>query len=157
MTSLMHHMHHICRQISRFGLCITYGCAPISWVSTHLKPFKISYHIANYITTWYRKQQGNMVPWCWASTEYCMMTLSNGNIFRFTGHLCGEFTGHRWIPHRWRLKSPALRLFTQPFIQARIKENIKAPHHWPLCGEFTSGRWIVMLFTPTRSLWYLHH
>ena len=24
-------------------------------------------------------------------------------------------------------------LFTQPFIQAQIKENIKAPHHLPLC------------------------
>ena len=28
-----------------------------------------------------------------------MMTSWNGNIFRVTGHLCGEFTGHRWIPH----------------------------------------------------------
>ena len=27
-----------------------------------------------------------------------MMTSSNGNIFRVTGHLWGEFTGHRWIP-----------------------------------------------------------
>ena len=27
-----------------------------------------------------------------------MMTSSNGNIFRGTGHLCGEFTGPRWIP-----------------------------------------------------------
>ena len=27
-----------------------------------------------------------------------MMTSSNGNNFRVTGHLCGEFTGHRWIP-----------------------------------------------------------
>ena len=26
-----------------------------------------------------------------------MMTSSNGNIFRVTVHLCGEFTGHRWI------------------------------------------------------------
>ena len=26
-----------------------------------------------------------------------MMTSSNGNIFRVTGHLCGEFTDHRWI------------------------------------------------------------
>ena len=26
------------------------------------------------------------------------MTSSNGNIFRVTGHLCGEFTGPRWIP-----------------------------------------------------------
>ena len=28
-----------------------------------------------------------------------MMTSSNENIFRVTGHLCGEFTGPRWIPH----------------------------------------------------------
>ena len=27
------------------------------------------------------------------------MTSSNGNIFRVTGHLCGEFPGPRWIPH----------------------------------------------------------
>ena len=27
-----------------------------------------------------------------------MMTSSNGNIFRVTGLLCGEFTGHGWIP-----------------------------------------------------------
>ena len=27
-----------------------------------------------------------------------MMTSSNGNIFCVTGHLCGEFTGPRWIP-----------------------------------------------------------
>ena len=28
-----------------------------------------------------------------------MMTSWNGNIFRVTSHLCGEFTGPRWIPH----------------------------------------------------------
>ena len=28
-----------------------------------------------------------------------MITSSNGNIFRVTGPLCGEFTCHRWIPH----------------------------------------------------------
>ena len=28
----------------------------------------------------------------------CMMTSSNGNIFCVKGPLCGEFTGHRWIP-----------------------------------------------------------
>ena len=27
-----------------------------------------------------------------------IMTSSNGNIFRVTGLLCGEFIGHRWIP-----------------------------------------------------------
>ena len=38
--------------------------------------------------------------------------------------------------------TPASRLFTQPFIQTQIKENIKAPRHWPLCREFTGDRWI---------------
>ena len=42
----------------------------------------------------------------------------------------------------WYLKSPASWLFTQPFIHTQIKENIKAPRHWPLCGEFTGDRWI---------------
>ena len=37
---------------------------------------------------------------------------------------------------RWRLISLASRLFTQPFIQAQIKENIKAPHHWYLSSCF---------------------
>ena len=32
--------------------------------------------------------------------DKCMMTSSNGNIFHVTGHLWGEFTGHRWIPLR---------------------------------------------------------
>ena len=41
---------------------------------------------------------------------------------------------------RWRLKSPASRLFTQAFIRVQITENIKAPRHWPLCGEFTGDR-----------------
>ena len=43
---------------------------------------------------------------------------------------------------RWRLKSPALRLFIQPFIQTQIKENIKDQRYWPLCGEFAGDRWI---------------
>ena len=33
-----------------------------------------------------------------SSPVYHTMTSSNGNIFRVTGPLCGEFTGDRWIP-----------------------------------------------------------
>ena len=29
-----------------------------------------------------------------------------------------------------------------PFVKAQIKENIKAPRHWPLQGELTGDRWI---------------
>ena len=34
----------------------------------------------------------------------CMMTSSNGLIFRVTGHSCGEYTSPLWIPHKgqWR-------------------------------------------------------
>ena len=39
------------------------------------------------------------MSWCHHALPINMMTSSNGNIFRVTGHLCGEFTGHRWIPH----------------------------------------------------------
>ena len=41
------------------------------------------------------------VWWIGGRTErkgYMIKSL-NGNIFRVTGHLCGEFTGPRWIPH----------------------------------------------------------
>ena len=44
----------------------------------------------------------------------------------------------------WRLNSPASRLFAQPFVQAQIKENIKAPRRWPLWGEPTDDRWIPL-------------
>ena len=40
-------------------------------------------------------------PLCWNIRRLVfliMMTSSNRNIFRVTGHLCGDFTGQRWIP-----------------------------------------------------------
>ena len=46
----------------------------------------------------------NVSKWWCVWIIYFMMTSSNGN-FRVTGPLCGEFTGHRWIPpHKgqWR-------------------------------------------------------
>ena len=35
-------------------------------------------------------------------------------------------------------------MFAQPFVQAQIKEDIKAPGHWPLWREFTGHRWIPL-------------
>ena len=42
--------------------------------------------------------EGNRTPAQRTSYAGSMMMSSNGNIFRVTGHLCGEFTGLRWIP-----------------------------------------------------------
>ena len=41
----------------------------------------------------------NHATCCIVLSKTSMMTTSNGNIFCVTGHLCGEFTGPRWIPH----------------------------------------------------------
>ena len=41
---------------------------------------------------------------------------------------------------RWRFKSTASQLFSQSFIQAQIKESIKAPLHWSYCMEFSGCR-----------------
>ena len=38
----------------------------------------------------------------------------------------------------------SLTLFTQPFIQAQMKENMKAPRLWPLWGEFTGGEKVTL-------------
>ena len=40
-----------------------------------------------------------------------MMTSSNGNIFRVTGHLCREFTGYWWIP-RHKVQWPGALMFS---------------------------------------------
>ena len=65
-----------------------------------------------------------------------MYAIQNNAAFEGTSSLQWRHNG------RDSIKSPASRFFTQPFIQTQIKENIKAPRHWPLCGEFTGGRWI---------------
>ena len=47
-------------------------------------------------------------------------------------------------------------LFTQPFIETQIKENIKAPRHWPLwgTGEFPAQR---ASYAENVSIWWRHH
>ena len=46
----------------------------------------------------------------------------------------------QWAP--WCLKSPPSGLFAQPFVQAHIRENIKAPRHCPWWGESIGDQWI---------------
>ena len=66
----------------------------------------------------------------------CMMTSSNGNIFRVTGPLCGEFTGHRGIP---RTKASDAELWC--FLDLRLNKRLNK-QSW--------GRWSE---TPSRPLW----
>ena len=83
---------------------------------------------------WFDTPSRSSIRHCNYKTQPCLAMYS-----AFIGHLYITMTSW-WA--RWRLKSSASRLFTQPFIQAQIKENINSPRNWLLWGEFTSERWI---------------
>ena len=51
-----------------------------------------------------------------------IMTSSNGNIFRVTGHLCGEVTGHRWIP-RTKASDVELLCFLDLHLNKRLSKQ----------------------------------
>ena len=61
-----------------------------------------------------------------------ILTSWNGNIFRVTGHLCGELNGYRWIP-----RTKANDTFFDLCLNKRLS---KQPWGW----------WFV---TPSRPLW----
>ena len=65
-----------------------------------------------------------------------MMTSSNGNIFHVTGPLCGEITGHRWIPH---IKASDAELWG--FFDLRLNKR------------FSKQSWDWWFETSSRSLW----
>ena len=107
------------------------------------------------VINWMFKSKGTKEYVCWSAIEICIYLsslLHSGFTEWFIspeGHFwdcwpiiqsshCIIVTS-QWV--RWRLKSPAQRLFTQLFILAQIKENIKAPRHW----AFVRGvhRWPV--------------
>ena len=66
----------------------------------------------------------------------------------------------QWRHNERDVESPASRLFTQPFVQAQIKENIKAPCHWlcegnsPVSDEFHAQR---ASNAESVSIWLRHH
>ena len=74
--------------------------------------------------------------WASAVNGQFMMTSSNGNIFRVTGPLCGEFTGPGEFPTQW----PVTRSFDVFFDLCLNKRLSKQPWGW----------WFE---TPLWSLW----
>ena len=75
--------------------------------------------------------------WQFKLCECCfMMTSSNGNIFRVTGHLCGEFTGPGELP----TERPVMRSFDFYFDLRPNKRSSKQLWGW----------WFE---TPLRPLW----
>ena len=79
-------------RIGRFmidQLAVTQGIA--------IYPLHQAFLLVNYVSDGLSNLKINSGQW--EVQSHPMMTSSNRNIFRVIGHLCGEFTGHRWIPH----------------------------------------------------------
>ena len=70
------------------------------------------------------------------SGTFCMMTSSNGNIFRVTGHLCGEFAD----PGEFPAQRPVTRSF-DVFFDLRLNKRL-SKQSW--------GWWFE---SPSWSLW----
>ena len=76
----------------------------------HSKKFRLQWqhmsvvasHIMEKLTAVYNNKGNTKTlhhcPFSPHKRQVILMMSSNGNIFRVTGHLCGEFTGPRWIP-----------------------------------------------------------
>ena len=81
-----------------------------------------------------------------------MMTSSNGNIFRVTGHLCGEFTG----PSEFPTQRPVTRRFDVFFDPRLNKQLSKQSWGWwfealsrPSWRHRNDNRWIQLYFHVT--------
>ena len=88
-------------------------------------------HVCNHSSRHYRMEYE-------LTTAKFTMTSSNGNIFRVTGHLCGEFTGLRWIP---RTKASDAELWC--FFDLRLDKRL------------SKQSWCWWFETLSRPLW--HH
>ena len=81
--------------------------------------------------------------------DICMMTSSNENIFRVTGHLCGEFTGPRWFP-RTEASDAELWSFFDLRLNKRLSkrswgwwiETLLRPL-WRHCNDASRSHWVV--------------
>ena len=61
---------------------------------------------------------------------------------------------------RRRFISLASRLLAQPLVQAQIRENTKAPHHWPLWREYIGDQRIPLKQANQAeniSIWWRRH
>ena len=87
--------------------------------------FRLTYIIANvlYSRTWYSVARALLR--CLNVCNSIMTTSPNGNIFRVTGHLCGEFTSE------FRSQMPVTRIF-DIFFDFRLNKQLskQSRHRW---------------------------
>ena len=118
--------------MSLLGCCLLWYKYRFPWLHVALYLYSERYGKCTDIWPQKHKKVQNCV-YFFGSTEFACIIH-----YEYVRHIITVTSEWAW----WRLKSPASRVFTQPFIQVEIKESIKAPRHWSLWGEFTGDRWI---------------
>ena len=134
--------------------------------------------------TWRHKEPGNQLPCHWFSSPrrfwfQLMMTSSNGSIFRATGHLCGEFTGHQLNINGSNLKifaidfSPCSSIHStlhesQSIYRNELLSSLEIEHIYMKTGvalKFIINLWMFSLIIlglisfdiPLIHLWEIHY
>ena len=98
------------------------------------------YTMHHYVTGVYTHVHISVTKW------WDMMTSSNGNIFRVTGHLCGKFTGPRWIS-RTKASDASFDVFFDLRLNKRLS---KQPWGW----WFETPAW--SLWRHRNDIWPMH-
>ena len=122
-------LNSLFRLISKFHISKPRPCLDILMVTRFLLRFLWTFAIRLHTRHW------NTCSFEHQMFNWFMMTSSNGNIFRDTGHLCGEFTGHRWFP---RTKASHAELW---YFSRRLNKRL---------SKQSCGWWFE---TPSRPFW----
>ena len=104
----------------------------------------------------------NYYPFPNVKGKVFMMISWNGNIFRVTGPLWWESTGHRWIPPATHTHSPATRSFDVFFLRLNNADQryhspaslafvwgihwgpVNSPHKWPVTRKMSPFDDVIM-------------
>ena len=87
--------------------------------------------------------------WIW------MITSSNGNIFRVTGPLCGEFTGQWWIPLT-KASDAELWCFLWSVAEQSVEQTIETPVIWDAIALIMMSLQVAYCSRSTVNIHYIH-
>ena len=121
------------------------------WFEARLewRHLKFIWSIPNITGHWKWKKATECIDlaYCWQ----IMMASSNGNIFRVTGPLWGESTGHRWIPLTKANDTELWCFFDMRLNKQTVKQTIETPVIWDavvLLWRFCNvSRWRISLYS----------
>ena len=125
--SICHFVSPIWQIHLKFAMVITHDMKDVSWRCLTFVFNKIS------------KSEYLMNSW---NNEILLDSVGYGNTFLWESYLC--FLPAHYddlIMTEMASHITSLTIVCSTF-HAQMKENIKAPRHWPLWGEFTGDRWI---------------